>query len=527
MHRIRKGAARWFYVGACAAGIAGCRAGRESAAVRDTSGSDGAPNTATVGPKRSTPPTPMTDAEIRQAVVDELFRAPHVHGGTLIVECRNGVVELTGTVDNLLAKDRSVALAESVRGVRAVSDRVNVSPVVRPDPDIATSVKTALLYDPAADAYQVDVSSKGGVVRLTGSVDSWAEKRLAERLARGVRGVRHVENQIAVRLFTPRGDADVKNDVASRLRWDTAVEDGLIKVDVSKGVVQLSGTVGSAAEKADAYFDAWVHGVRNVDTSNLNVESWANNDALRAGKYAHRTDSQIADALRDAFTYDPRIANFRLDPIVQQGEVTLTGTVSSLKAKLAAESVAQHTVGVRAIHDELKVVARKVIDDATLAKRILSVVGDDPLLESSHVQVKVQEGNVTLMGTVPSNFGSAEVVDVASSLEGVRSVDNRLAVTSPELPFVWQPHVFPYGPYVAGWSYVAPKTAQSDQTIAQSIQRQLTWSPYVDQEQVHVTVHDGKATLTGTVDSYRERQAATEGALEGGATHVDNQLKVG
>src|SRR5512142_1542871 len=63
-------------------------------------------------------PTELRDPDIRTAVVDELFRASHILGSSLVVGCKDGIVDLTGSVDNLLAKRRAVAVAESVRGVR-------------------------------------------------------------------------------------------------------------------------------------------------------------------------------------------------------------------------------------------------------------------------------------------------------------------------------------------------------------------------------------------------------------------------
>ena len=43
---------------------------------------------------------------------------------------------------------------------------------------------------------------------------------------------------------------------------------------------------------------------------------------------------------------------------------------------------------------------------------------------------------------------------------------------------------------------------------------------------VVVSVEDGTATLTGTVDTWYERRSATENAFEGGARAVDNDLRV-
>jgi osmotically-inducible protein OsmY len=48
----------------------------------------------------------------------------------------------------------------------------------------------------------------------------------------------------------------------------------------------------------------------------------------------------------------------------------------------------------------------------------------------------------------------------------------------------------------------------------------------VDSEEVSVTVDDGVVTLTGTVDTWSERQSAEENAYEGGAKDVMNDLRV-
>jgi osmotically-inducible protein OsmY len=55
----------------------------------------------------------------------------------------------------------------------------------------------------------------------------------------------------------------------------------------------------------------------------------------------------------------------------------------------------------------------------------------------------------------------------------------------------------------------------------------MFWSPFVDANQVRVKVDAGIATLEGKVDDYAEMHAAVENAFEGGATRVDNRLRVG
>lgn len=523
---MQRSCSRVLLVAALAASVSAgacTRSNRESTSARNTATPEGAHGEA----KSSDAQASLSDADIRAAVVDELFRSSHILGSSLVVGCKDGIVDLTGSVDNLLAKNRAVAVVESVRGVRVVSDRIRVTPVSRPDTEIIRDVRNALKYEPATSTYAVKVDAAGGIVHLTGAVDSWEERRLADRLAQSIRGVKRVQDDITVNVFKPRSDEEIRRDIESRLAWDTFVNNGLLKVDVKDGNARLSGTLGSAAEKTEAYRDAWVYGVRSVDSSQVQVKWWAKDEDLRKQKYTSKTDEQISSALRDALSRDPRLKAAKLDPKVVGGVVTLSGEVRSQKAKLAAESLARHTVGVNGIHDEIQVKASKPIDDKELAARIESSIAADPLLDAKSIQVAVADGKVTLSGQVPTLFESAETVDVADAVEGVKSVSNQLTVSAPEVAYVWTSQVFPDGPYVEEWHYTAAVPAQSDTEITRRIQQELERDPYVNPKRIHVTVHDGKARLTGTVDSWGEKRAAAENAFEAGAIAVDNQLHVG
>ena len=77
-----------------------------------------------------------------------------------------------------------------------------------------------------------------------------------------------------------------------------------------------------------------------------------------------------------------------------------------------------------------------------------------------------------------------------------------------------------------GNAYAPSSTAKSDPEIAEAIRNELWWSPFVDADGITIVVEDGIATLTGTADSWAERQSATENAYEAGAVWVDNDLGV-
>ena len=65
------------------------------------------------------------------------------------------------------------------------------------DAAITTKVKAALLADDQVKGTQINVDTTGGTVRLTGTVDSQAQVSRAMEIAKGVSGVRTVNNNLA------------------------------------------------------------------------------------------------------------------------------------------------------------------------------------------------------------------------------------------------------------------------------------------------------------------------------------------
>jgi osmotically-inducible protein OsmY len=87
----------------------------------------------------------------------------------------------------------------------------------------------------------------------------------------------------------------------------------------------------------------------------------------------------------------------------------------------------------------------------------------------------------------------------------------------------------PFGPLPVHGDPDLTDQAISDKVtdeLAVDIREELWWSPYVDADDVTVTVDDGEAILTGKVDSWSEYSAVNENAYEAGAVAVDNELKV-
>jgi osmotically-inducible protein OsmY len=470
----------------------------------------------------------INGTSISDAVESELARDQAVPAYRLDVMTTEGVVTLSGTVDNILAKERAAQIAMTVKGVRAVVNKINVKPsILRTDVEIRRDIEDALLNDPATDSYEIDVAVKNNVVTLSGMVESMQEKQLSETVAKGVKGVTAVNNKIEVRWPKKRSDREIEADIEKTLEWDAYVDDGLIVVTVDKGVVRLSGTVGSATEKRLARRDAYVNGVTAVVDTDLKVAKWARDKDLRKQKYADKADEDIRRAVEDALLYDPRVASFKILTEVNGNAVTLRGTVDNLKAKRAAAQDARNTVGVRWVDNRIKVIPDLQLSEPTVEKMVQDALLRDPYVSSYQILVDVTAGVARLSGTVDSYFEKLQAEDVASKVGGVILVDNDLAVRKDYDPYIYDPYVEDW--YLGDYDWYRPEYSyptKSDAEIKEQINDELFWSPFVDADQVNVIVDQGKVTLTGTVDSWAEYNSAQENAYEGGAVYVDNDLLV-
>jgi len=493
----------------------------------------------------------ITDSGITTAVEGGLKLDKGVFPNDVDVSTSQGIVTLSGSVNNLLAKERAVMAAKSIRGVREVIDKIAVTPVSRSDEDIRKDIQTALQQDPATESYQTTVSVQDAVATLTGSVGSYAEKQLATRIAKGVKGTKEVRNDVTINYMAKRTDSEIAADVKARLQWDIWINGALINPVVKGGKVTLTGTIGSAISKSRAYDDAWVNGVTSLDDSGLKIEPQAHNGAQQKIKSTISSDSEIKQAVQAALRLDARVSVFSPDVTVEDGVVTLGGSADNLKAKTAAAQDARNVVGVSLVENHLKVrPTGGPADAAAMEKQLKAALLWNPFLDSSTIDVAVINRIAYLSGAVDSSFQKAEAQDVASRIKGVVDVRNRLKV-EPEYYSLsdydydyYNGYYYPYYDYgyyddygYYGWPYYnqppysvsemsGPQPYLSDEQIKKNIENRFFWSPFVDRDDIKVTVNGGVATLTGTVGTWIGWGEAEKDAHKGGATFVLNRVTV-
>lgn len=452
-------------------------------------------------PWQSAPAEEVPDEEITSAVNASLLADDAVSANSISVATNEGVVDLTGSVNNILAKDRAEEITAATVGVRAIINRIKVEPAdLPPDDELEETIRNTWRSDPAVYSWKIGATARNGVVTLTGEVDSHAKKDLAEVLAKGVKGVTAIENNIDVEFEVDRQDREIKNEIRARLENDIRVNDALIDVLVDDGAVELTGAVGSLSEKTRAYSLSWVAGVNSVDSDDLSIRWWARDEMRRTEDAMNRSDEAIEASVEDALAYDPRVIPFETNVVVMDGVVNLSGQVDNLAAKAAAEKTARNTLGVVSVKNYIKVRADVPSDDV-LEQRIAAALNTDPLVRRSNVDISADNGWGYLSGKVNTSSQKRRAASVAERQLGVLGVVNNI-----EFEYSWD--------------------AKPDWEIRQDVESQLQWNPFVDQSNISVSVDNGIVNLTGTVDSWTDKQEAKKNALQGGARAVENELRV-
>jgi len=201
-----------------------------------------------------------SDEQIQQDVLDELKWDARVQPNEIGVAVKDGVVTLTGWVDNYTKKWIAERAAHRVRGVMAVANDIEVrllSVAERTDADIAAAVTRALEWDSLVPVEKVEVTVSKGWVTLRGEVQWEFEREAAERVVRRLSGVRGVTNVITVRPRVAASPEDLKRKIADALVRSVETDAQGITVDVDGSKVTLRGKVRTWMEKREAERIAW------------------------------------------------------------------------------------------------------------------------------------------------------------------------------------------------------------------------------------------------------------------------------
>jgi len=209
---------------------------------------------------------------------------------------------------------------------------------VRSAEDIKKDVVDHLYWDGRVDAANVQVEVVDDRVTLSGTVPTLGARHAADEDTWIIKGVNAVDNQLDVRL--PTGvespeDETISANAASTLLWHPDIDSADITPVVKEGWVTLRGSVGSYWRKTLA--EQVVSGLSGV----LGVTN-----ELAVVPSQDLADQSIASGIISGLERNAYVDAETINVEVQSGTVMLSGAVSSVLAYRSAQDVAEHTVGV-------------------------------------------------------------------------------------------------------------------------------------------------------------------------------------
>jgi osmotically-inducible protein OsmY len=210
----------------------------------------------------------MKSNESLQADVQNAIKwEPLLHAAEIGVTAKDGIVSLTGTVDNYTKKVEAENATKRVIGVKAIVEKIEVkfpSSWTKTNEQVAQEALDALKTTWSVPQNKVTTKVEDGWVTLGGDLPWNYQKVAAENAVHHLTGVKGVTNNIHIKSETQ--DSIEQEEVENALARSWSLGDNSIRVSVSGTKVTLKGMVRSWYQKDEAERVAWsTPGIGSVD----------------------------------------------------------------------------------------------------------------------------------------------------------------------------------------------------------------------------------------------------------------------
>ena len=215
-----------------------------------------------------------------------------------------------------------------------------------------------------------------------------------------------------------------------------------------------------------------------------------------------KTNAELQKDVQDAIKLEPLLNAAEIGVTVKDGVVTLTGTVDSYSKKTEAEDAAKNVAGVKAVVEKIEIKftghwAKK--DDNEIANEVVNALKWNWQIPKDKIKVKVEKGWVTLEGELEWNYQKEAERDMVKNLLGVTGVSNIIAIKS------------------------AARDLVEEKDIENAMRR--NWA--IGDQDILVKVSGHKVTLSGTVNSWHQKDEAARTAWNApGVWTVENDLVI-
>lgn len=215
-------------------------------------------------------------------------------------------------------------------------------------------------------------------------------------------------------------DEEIKKGVIDSLFWDSRVDASNVNVDVHDQEVTLRGTVSNYHSSEAALFDAWrVPGVTKVDNQLL---------VKFPSKVGVPSDNEIQSHIENMLLWTDSTRDAEIEVKVNNGRVTLDGSVDAYWKKLRVDQIVKDAAGVVDLKNRLAVVPSKSIVDDIIGEELAKAIDRSYAVDVDDVDVRVKDGTVTLSGKLPNRMAIDATLDAARNTLGVKEIVDRLVI---------------------------------------------------------------------------------------------------
>jgi osmotically-inducible protein OsmY len=212
-------------------------------------------------------------------------------------------------------------------------------------------------------------------------------------------------------------DSDILKDVVAELKMEPSLRDDDTAVGVRDGVVTLAGFV-------DSYADKWR--AERIASKVRGVKAVVNDLGVRLPSSSQRPDPEIARAAVQALTWNILVPHDRIQVIVEDGWVTLKGTVDWYYQKEEAERAVRNLTGVKGTSNLIQVSAKTTPTD--VKKKISETLQRAAQFDADRITVEIDGHKAILKGTVRSYAELKDVERAVRNAPGINEVENQLTV---------------------------------------------------------------------------------------------------